>query len=96
DDNFGIEEAVAVGLGAVPDPALPPEPVPPPKAPEPDLSELRATLTAELDHAAERIIAESVENIEALIAERISRHMKDEIRGIVGAALTDFERQRKQ
>ncbi|HET7370043.1 MAG TPA: hypothetical protein VFK45_04320 [Gammaproteobacteria bacterium] len=96
DDNFGIEEAAAAGLGAMPDPALPPESPPAPQAPERDLGELRAKLTAELDYAAERIIAESVDSIEALIAERISRHMKEEIRGIVGAAMADFERQRKQ
>lgn len=96
DDNFGIEEAAAAGMAAVPDPALPPEPIPTPPAPEPDLAALRAALTAELDDAAARIVKESVEGVEALVVERVAQQLKDEIRGIVGAALADFERQRKQ
>ncbi|HET7306491.1 MAG TPA: hypothetical protein VFK24_01570 [Gammaproteobacteria bacterium] len=93
DDNFGVDEAEAAGLAALPEEAPPPEPQP---AETPiSFDELRTALTAELDQAAARIVEDSVAGIEAQIADRVVARLKDEIGGIVEAALADFQRQPK-
>jgi hypothetical protein len=87
DDNFGVDEAEAAGLSAWAAPAAAPI------AREAALDDLRRTLTAELHHAAERIVEESVTGVETELAARIAGRLKDEVRGIVGATLAEFERQ---
>ncbi|HET8551006.1 MAG TPA: hypothetical protein VFM97_00850 [Gammaproteobacteria bacterium] len=86
DDNFGVDEAEAARLAALPEEVSPPEAAPL------QLDELRAALTAELDEAAARIVADSVVGIEAQIADRVAARLKDQVGGIVEAALADIER----
>ncbi|HET6726036.1 MAG TPA: hypothetical protein VFH85_08525 [Gammaproteobacteria bacterium] len=90
DDNFGVDEAEAAGMSTL----LGPEPAQQ-GVPARDLDELRATLTAELDHAAARIVEDSVVGLEAQLTASIAERLKEEVRGIVGAAIKDFERQQK-
>lgn len=97
DDNFGLEEAEAAGLTAFLDPTVPPAVSPDRRRDDRSarLETLRADLVAELEMAATRIVEEAVAGAEALLIDRVSERLKEEIGGIVGAALADFDRRRK-
>jgi hypothetical protein len=90
-DSFGVDEAKAAGLSSWDESALR-DPAPEPA----DLDALRDMLNAEMHHAAARIVEESFVDVEGLLVERICARLKDEIRGIVGATLTDYERRRRK
>lgn len=66
------------------------------RPPESRLDTMRTALTAELEVAATRIVAESVKEVETLLVERVSQRLKDELAGIVGATLHEFERRGKR
>lgn len=96
DDEFGVDEATAAGMQ--PDAAVFVAPAPqtaPVEAAPSRLDELRANLVAELESAATRIIAESLEEAQALIVDRAAQRLKDELAGIVGATIAEFDRRRK-
>lgn len=58
----------------------------------PDLTNLSVRLTAELNHAAARIVDQSVEDVEDVLREHVTERLKHETRAIVDAVLTDYER----
>ncbi|HET7676199.1 MAG TPA: hypothetical protein VFL54_11805 [Gammaproteobacteria bacterium] len=96
DDEFGIDEAAAAGMQADAKVFVAPAPRSAPAgAAASRLDELRANLVAELESAATRIIAESVEEAQALLVDRVAQRLNDELAGIVGATIADFDRRRK-
>jgi hypothetical protein len=95
DDHFGVEEAEATGREA-PNAAQQSRPADsrPVQSPAADIDGLRASLTMELNEAVAGMVEDATAGLETLLVERISARLKDEISGIVGAALVDYEREK--